>query len=166
MYEEAFFALLEALHKQHPSDNLALAGGCAMNSVANGKVYLRTPFKKMYLPAAAGDAGGAIGAAAVVHTKLSSDLSPLSSDLRPLLSAYLGPDSSEEEIHALLDWKKKEIADAGCTVSYIGDEEELSKKTAQSIADGKVVGWFQGRMEWGPRALGNRSILADPRSRT
>ena len=70
MYEKAFFALLTALHKQHPSDNLALAGGCAMNSVANGKVYLRTPFKKMYLPAAAGDAGGAIGAAAFVASQL------------------------------------------------------------------------------------------------
>src|SRR5256714_11676850 len=69
-YEKAFFALLQALHKQHPSDHLALAGGCAMNSVANGKVYRRTPFKKMYCPAAAGDAGGAIGAAALVQTQL------------------------------------------------------------------------------------------------
>src|SRR2546428_222154 len=72
--------------------------------------------------------------------------------------------ATEEEIAALIDWKRKEIADAGCTVSYIGDEDELSKKTAQAIADGKIVGWFQGRMEWGPRALGNRSILADPRN--
>ena len=70
IYEEAFFALLQALHSRHPSDNLALSGGCAMNSVANGKVYLRTPFKKMYLPAAAGDAGGAIGAAAIVQAQL------------------------------------------------------------------------------------------------
>src|SRR6202011_1174745 len=71
-YEKAFFELLQALHKQHPSDNLALAGGCAMNSVANGKVYQRTPFKRMYLPAAAGDAGGAIGAAAVVNAQRST----------------------------------------------------------------------------------------------
>jgi carbamoyltransferase len=155
-YEKAFFGLLQALHKQHPSDNLALAGGCAMNSVANGKVYRRTPFKKMYLPAAAGDAGGAIGAAAFVHSRLGIENSKLD-------TAYLGPDSSEEEIHALIDWKKKEIADAGCTISYIGDEEELAKRTAQAIADEKIVGWFHGRMEWGPRALGNRSILADPR---
>src|SRR5438270_6541261 len=70
MYEEAFFALLNTLHRKHPSSNLALAGGCAMNSVANGKVYLRTPFRKMYLPAAAGDAGGAIGAACVVQSRL------------------------------------------------------------------------------------------------
>jgi carbamoyltransferase len=166
-YEKAFFALLQTLHKKHPSDNLALSGGCAMNSVANGKVYRRTPFKKMYLPAAAGDAGGAIGAAMLVLSTLNKGLDQhLSSDLRPLMSAYLGPDSSEEEIHALIDWKKKELSAAGCTISYIGDEEELLKKTAQAIADGKIVGWFQGRMEWGPRALGNRSILADPRNAT
>jgi carbamoyltransferase len=219
IYEKAFFELLQVVHKQHPSDNLALAGGCAMNSVANGKVYRRTPFKKMYLPAAAGDAGGAIGAAAFVQsqldksgkvgssqmkdretkrptadsqpptsssnprasnsqlpapsskllagasnlTPLTSDLGPLTSDLRPLTSAYLGPESTPEEIHALLDWKKKEIEKAGCTILYVADEQELVRRTAQAIADGKVIGWFQGRMEWGPRALGNRSILADPR---
>ena len=184
-YEKAFFALLQSLHKQHPSDYLALAGGCAMNSVANGKVYRRTPFKKMYLPAAAGDAGGAIGAAALVQSRLTKSGEVSSSEVgdgeansnlpssifdlrstRTLDSAYLGPDASEAEIHQLIDWKKKEIGDAGCTISYVGDEEELSKRTAQAIADGRIVGWFQGRMEWGPRALGNRSILADPRSAT
>ena len=169
-YEKAFFALLQALHERHPSDNLALAGGCAMNSVANGKVYRRTPFKKMYCPAAAGDAGGAIGAAVYVQSQISdqqsavSDQVNVSSDLCPLISAYLGPEATEEEIAALIDWKRKEIANAGCTISYIGDEDELSKKTAHAIADGKIVGWFQGRMEWGPRPLGNRSILADPRN--
>src|SRR5436853_900922 len=76
-YEEAFFALLQALHKRHPSDNLALAGGCAMNSVANGKVYRRTPFKTMYWPAAAGDAGGAIGAAAFVQAELDKSNEPV-----------------------------------------------------------------------------------------
>ena len=187
-YEKAFFALLQALHKQHPSDNLAIAGGCAMNSVANGKVYRRTPFKKMYCPAAAGDAGGAIGAAALVQAQLDKSAEAGSSEIEvgssktedsdsqfrssiynlrskhSLITAYLGPEATEAEIHALIDWKKKEIADAGCTVSYVGDEEELSEKTAQAIADGKIIGWFQGRMEWGPRALGNRSILADPRN--
>jgi carbamoyltransferase len=182
LYEKAFFSLLNALHEQYPSNNLALAGGCAMNSVANGKVYRRTSFKKMYLPAAAGDAGGAIGAAAYVQTQISSSKSQapnsdaLTSDLRPLTSAsyqlqskhsldsaYLGPGSTEQEIHALLDWKKEEIAEAGCSISFLGVEEDLVRRTAQAIADGKIVGWFQGRMEWGPRALGNRSILADPR---
>jgi len=164
-YEKAFFALLQSLHKQHPSDNLAIAGGCAMNSVANGKVYRRTPFKKMYCPAAAGDAGGAIGAAALVQAQLTNDQSQITNlASRPLLDAYLGPESNEEEVHALIDWKKKEISDAGCAVALIADEEDLLSKTAKAIADGKIVGWFQGRMEWGPCALGNRSILADPRN--
>ena len=163
LYEKAFFELLHALHKLHPSDNVAVSGGCAMNSVANGKVYRRTPFKKMYLPAAAGDAGGAIGAAAVVFSQLNSKSSEASSVLGPLTTAYLGPESTQEEIHGLLDWKKKELADENCTVALIPIDEELLPKTAQAIVDGKIVGWFQGRMEWGPRALGNRSILADPR---
>ncbi|PYX05366.1 MAG: carbamoyltransferase [Acidobacteria bacterium] len=189
IYERAFFALLQALHEKHPSEHLALAGGCAMNSVANGKVYRRTPFKKMYLPAAAGDAGGAIGAAAYVNSELErSDRGrhdvdgragrpserERASQRRNLKTAsslhfrlsnfspYLGPESSEREIQLLLDRKDKEIVEAGCTLSFLA-EEDLLRQTAQAIADGKVVGWFQGRMEWGPRALGNRSILADPR---
>jgi carbamoyltransferase len=179
-YEKAFFALLHALHKKHPCDNLALAGGCAMNSVANGKVYRRTPFKQMYLPAAAGDAGGAIGAAAVVQAQLSevrsqrSDVrearaadheSPITNhqSLLPLKTAYLGPDATDQEIHALLDWRKNELIFADCVLTFIGVEEDLIRRAAEAIADAKVVGWFQGRMEWGPRALGNRSILADPR---
>ena len=76
----------------------------------------------------------------------------------------MGPAATDEELFGLIDWKTKEIADAGCTVTLINDEEELVKKTARAIADGKIVGWFQGRMEWGPRALGNRSVLADPRN--
>src|SRR5207248_4212887 len=130
IYEKAFFELLGALHKQFPSENLSLCGGCAMNSVANGKVYRRSAFKKMYLPAAAGDAGGAIGAAAVVQAQLAenslrrrraygsersqkSEISVLTSDLppgrrplwaggRPLISAYIGPHFSNEEIEHLL----------------------------------------------------------------
>ncbi|PZR72008.1 MAG: carbamoyltransferase [Chthoniobacterales bacterium] len=177
MYEEAFFALLNALHKKRPSVNLALSGGCAMNSVANGKVYLRTPFRKMYLPAAAGDAGGAIGAAAVVAAKLkfeirnskTSAFSPSTFALSNTASAYLGPSFSNAEIAELLKLREAEIKEAGCTISdfqnFSGSafSRELCTRTAEAIADGKVAGWFQGRMEWGPRALGNRSILGDPR---
>jgi carbamoyltransferase len=188
IYEKAFFELLGALYKEYSCENLALSGGCAMNSVANGKVYRRTAFKKMYLPAAAGDAGGAIGAAAFVHSQIANaeegrsqiedgeprrtedrgqkTESPEAYDLRSggrLDSAYLGPGATHEEIHALLDWRHKQIADAGCSISFIAVEDDLLERTAQAIADGKVVGWFQGRMEWGPRALGNRSIVADPR---
>jgi carbamoyltransferase len=158
MYEEAFFSLLNALHARNPCSNLALAGGCAMNSVANGKVYLRTPFRKMYLPAAAGDAGGAIGAATYVLSQIA--------DSKPrfhLDSAYSGPEFSEDEIGKLLEVERREIGNAGCEILRIDSEKELCQRTATAIAEGKVVGWFQGRMEWGPRALGNRSILCDPR---
>ena len=158
MYEEAFFALLEALHARYPSPNLALSGGCAMNSVANGKVYLRTPFKKMYLPAAAGDAGGAIGGASYVLSMIADGRSRLSLD-----SAYSGPAFSDGEIGKLIETKQQQITDAGCALRWIVNESELCQRTATAIAEGKVIGWFQGRMEWGPRALGNRSILCDPR---
>ena len=158
IYEEAFFALLHTLYARHPLPNLALSGGCAMNSVANGKVYLRTPFKKMYLPAAAGDAGGAIGGATYVLSQIANSKTRLHLD-----SAYSGPAFSDEEIGRLLESKKQEISGQGCQISQVSDREELCKRTATMIANGKVVGWFQGRMEWGPRALGNRSILCDPR---
>ena len=158
IYEEAFFALLHALYARHPLPNLALSGGCAMNSVANGKVYLRTPFKKMYLPAAAGDAGGAIGGATYVLSQIANSKPRLHLD-----SAYSGPAFSNEEIGRLLESKKQEIRNAGCEILRIDNEKELCERTATAIAEGKVVGWFQGRMEWGPRALGNRSILCDPR---
>ena len=137
-----------------------------MNSVANGKVYLRTPFRKMYLPAAAGDAGGAIGAAAYVQSELASDRQRAPSNVRSrfvLDHAYSGPEFSNGEIRKLIQSKNKEISRHGCQISEIKDQDQLCKRTAAAIANGKVVGWFQGRMEWGPRALGNRSILCDPR---
>lgn len=162
MYEEAFFALLNALHRQRPCANLALSGGCAMNSVANGKVYLRTPFRKMYLPAAAGDAGGAIGAATVVAAEVGGQRSEIGGE-----SAYLGPCFSDDEIAQLLR-DRNLLSDLRSPTSDLRVEnmsaaEQLCARTATAIAEGKVVGWFQGRMEWGPRALGNRSILCDPR---
>lgn len=179
MYEEAFFALLRALYRRHPSENLALSGGCAMNSVANGKVYLHTPFRRMYLPAAAGDAGGAIGAAAVVLAELASSggdaeasasnpqSRTLAPRIAPLFSAYLGPETSDSEIETLLQSRgllNAELRPLGAELSLdrLADAE-LCERTARAIAEGKVIGWFQGRMEWGPRALGNRSILGDPR---
>jgi len=158
MYEEAFFALLEALHARYPSSNLALSGGCAMNSVANGKVYLRTPFRKMYLPAAAGDAGGAIGGASYVLSMIADGKPRLSLD-----SAYSGPAFSDQEIEKLIQTKRQQITEAGCEIHRIDNERDLCQRTATAITEGKVIGWFQGRMEWGPRALGNRSILCDPR---
>lgn len=157
MYEEAFFALLQSLHARYRCDNLALSGGCAMNSVANGKVYLNSPFKRMYLPAAAGDAGGAIGSAFVVARQLANR------ERFVMDHAYTGPQTNDAEIKALIDSRNADIQAEKCTVRRIDNETELCQSTATAITEGKVIGWFQGRMEWGPRALGNRSILGDPR---
>ena len=158
MYEEACFALLQSLHAKYQCPNLAFSGGCAMNSVANGKVYRNSPFKRMYLPAAAGDAGGAIGSAFVVANRLGDVKS------RPHMDhGYWGPGATDAEMKTLLDSKAAAIQAEHCMVERIADEGALCQRTAQAITEGKVIGWFQGRMEWGPRALGNRSILGDPR---
>jgi carbamoyltransferase len=161
MYEDAFFNLLNALHKKHGGDAVCVAGGCGMNSVANGKITLRTPFKRVYVQSAAGDAGGAIGAAYSAHHSLGGAI--VRSRAAPMMHAYLGPGCDANEIEELLAKRSDEIVAAGCVVERIDDEEALCKRTAHAIADGLVIGWFQGRMEWGPRALGNRSILGDPR---
>ncbi len=139
-------------------DNLALAGGCAMNSVANGKVYSQTPFRKLYVQAAAGDAGGAIGAALAVWSKLNAATRRATMD-----HAYWGPEYSSAETGAAIEARRRDIDAQACVVSIAKDELELCGQTAQAVAEGAVVGWFQGRMEWGPRALGNRSIVCDPR---
>ncbi|MDZ4404125.1 carbamoyltransferase C-terminal domain-containing protein [Prosthecobacter sp.] len=156
MYEEAFFAMLQSLHAKYQCDDLTLSGGCAMNSVANGKVYLNSPFKRMYLPASAGDAGGAIGSAFVVSRQFHREKFVMD-------HAYVGPCTNDIEIKTLLDARATDIQSENCTVRRFDDEGELCQTTATAITEGKVIGWFQGRMEWGPRALGNRSILGDPR---
>jgi carbamoyltransferase len=157
MYEEAFFNLLMAIHRRSGVNDLALAGGCAMNSVANGKVRRMTPFRRVYVQAAAGDAGGAIGAALATWHKLGGDRSFV------MDHAYWGPAFDRNHVAAVLVQYGNEIAQARCVIEEIADENDLCRRTAAAIAEGKVVGWFQGRMEWGPRALGNRSILCDPR---
>jgi carbamoyltransferase len=157
MYEESFFHLLNTLHRRHSIDAVAIAGGCGMNSVANGKVTLRTPFKRVYVQAAAGDAGGAVGAAYSVWHQRGGARGAAHDN------AYWGPEFSEQEVDRELAQRATEIAGEGCSVRTAADEDALIRETAQAIARGDVVGWFQGRMEWGPRALGNRSILGDPR---
>jgi len=158
MYEEAFFHLLNHLHARHGINSLALAGGCAMNSVANGKIYRRTPIRRVYIQSAAGDAGGAIGAAMTLWHRLRD--SPRNGVMD---HAYWGPQYNDEQIDAVLQCKTEALQAQDCSVDRITDEAVLCRSTADAIAKGKVVGWFQGRMEWGPRALGNRSILGDPR---
>jgi carbamoyltransferase len=157
MYEESFFHLIGNVQEKHGLTDLALAGGCAMNSVANGKVRRVSPFRRVYVQAAAGDAGGAIGAASWVWHKLGGKRSYV------MDHAYWGPAFGPNDIAALLAEHKRQIAEAGCTLEEVTNERTLCERTAAAIADGRVVGWFQGRMEWGPRALGNRSILCDPR---
>ena len=161
MYEEAFFNLLKNLHNKYKLNNLAIAGGCAMNSVANGKVILNTPFKKIYVQAAAGDAGGAIGAALTTWYSFSH----AKNQKRKILHdhAYWGPSFTNEYIGKLLNTQKDTIEKQNCVVEKFSDFLKLTQITAKEIAEGKVVGWFQGKMEWGPRSLGNRSIVCDPR---
>jgi len=157
MYEEAFFALLNSLHKRYGGDNLTLSGGCAMNSVANGKVIRQTLFKQLYIQSAAGDAGGAIGAALVAAQQLGE------TKRSHMSHAYYGPEFSDDEFKALLLDEGDRLTEAGCQIIEFDENSNLCKATAQAISEGKVIGWFQGRLEWGPRALGNRSILGDPR---
>jgi carbamoyltransferase len=157
LYEEAFFNLLEVLQKRCGLTDLALAGGCAMNSVANGKIRRMTPFRRVYVQAAAGDAGGAIGSAFAVWHKLGGKRTFV------MDHAYWGPGFGTTDIAQILAAHRPNLSATGCTIEEISDEAELCRRTAAAIADGQVVGWFQGRMEWGPRALGNRSILCDPR---
>lgn len=156
--EEAYFYLLNNLYKETKLKNLCLAGGVALNSVANGKVFDSTPFEEVYIQPAAGDAGTAIGAAYYVYHQILNQPRDFT-----MVHSYWGPEFSNEDIGKELETKNGALRERGCEVQEIPDETALCKQTAEHIADGKVVGWFQGRMEWGPRALGNRSILVDPR---
>ncbi|MGH6827648.1 MAG: carbamoyltransferase family protein, partial [Rhizomicrobium sp.] len=157
MYEEGFFNILQQLQKDTGFCELALAGGCAANSVANGKVRRRSGFRRVYVQSAAGDAGGAIGAALSVWNGLKGTRSFV------MNHAYWGPGYTGDELAQTLARRQDALDKATCTTEALPDDFTLCKRTAAAIAAGKVVGWFQGRMEWGPRALGNRSILGDPR---
>lgn len=148
--EETLLVIARALHEETKSDNLCLAGGLFLNCVANQRILEETPFKNIFIQPAAGDAGGAIGAA------LYADHCLLDNPRRyPMTDAYLGPEYSETTI-------RKKLQNAGVAFEEY-DEGALAALVASKIAEGKVIGWLQGRMEIGPRALGNRSILADPR---
>jgi len=157
LYEEAFFHVLRAAHRMADSDALCLAGGCGFNSLANGRIFEKTPFKRLYVQAAAGDAGGAMGAAYHVWNRVLGN--PRSFVMN---HAYWGPEFNEAEIEAVVNENRARIEAERCQIERVATTS-ITDRTAQVIADGGVVGWFQGRMEWGPRALGNRSILGDPR---
>ena len=156
--EEVVLDRLGMLRKSTGLRNLCLAGGVAFNCVVNGKIREATGFDQVYIQPAAGDAGLAIGAAMHQwHACGQRDRAFV------MEHANWGPEADANEIDQLVGARGAEIEGQGCEIVRFGSERELLERTARAIADGQVVGWFQGRMEWGPRALGNRSILADPR---
>jgi carbamoyltransferase len=153
--EEVLFEMLRALHARTKQKAVCLAGGVAFNCVANGKIFDETPFEKIFLQPASGDAGLAIGAAYYVHHQILGQ--PRSFVME---HAYWGPGYSHEEMLAAI--RASRLESEGLEISEL-HEKAIAKEAAKEIAAGKILGWYQGRAEWGPRALGNRSIVADPR---
>ena len=158
VFEEAAFHVLNQVHRDTGLKRLCLAGGCAMNSVMNGHIRERTPFEQVYIQPAAGDNGTALGAAlSVQHQALGMPRGFVMSH------AYWGTESSREDVASAIAQRHHEFESSGCTCRTFETSDQLCQWTAERLRDGRVVGWFQGRMEWGSRALGHRSILADPR---
>ena len=155
--EEIMIKIANSLRKEFKKENLCLAGGVALNCVANGKIKQEKIFENIYVQPAAGDAGGSLGAAlAFWHINLKKEKNINNSVKDLMKGSYLGPEYSDQQI-------KIELDNFGAIYeSY--SQEKIIEKTAKILSEGKSVGWFQGKMEFGPRALGNRSILADPRS--
>jgi carbamoyltransferase len=154
--EEVMLRLTRALASEFGQRNLCLAGGVALNCVANGKILRSGVFDQIWIQPAAGDAGGAVGAAYVAYHERHGRPRLVDAGQDSMAGSYLGPSFTQTEIN-------ERLTKAGARFDVVGDEQ-LVAETAQALADGKAVGWFQGRMEFGPRALGNRSILGDPRS--
>jgi carbamoyltransferase len=155
--EEIMIKIVKEAKRLTNSKNLCLSGGVALNCVANGKIEELKIFDNIYIQPASGDAGGALGCALAINHMYFNSERIYSKDYDLMKGSYLGPFYSNKEI-ILTNKKHKAIYE------YIDSYEELSKKTSKLIAEGNVIGWFQGRSEFGPRALGNRSILADPRN--
>jgi carbamoyltransferase len=150
MLEEAELALVQKLQKETGLKSLCMAGGVALNSAFNGKILPKTDFEDIYIHSAAGDAGTSLGVCYYIYHQILDN--PRGEALQ---HAYTGPHYSNEQI-------AKSLGEQNLPCEELSNED-LVKRVAEIIAEGKVVGWFQGRMEWGPRALGNRSIVADPR---
>jgi carbamoyltransferase len=153
--EEVVLTMTRSLAKKYSIPNLCMAGGVALNCVANGKILRDKAFKDIWIQPASGDAGGALGGAlAVWHKELSNPRVVNPNDA--MQGSYLGPSYEQDTIEA-------ELTKCGTKFESVS-EGEMIEQTAQALADGKAIGWFQGRMEFGPRSLGGRSILGDPRS--
>lgn len=149
--EEILLNMANSLHRKTGQKRLCMAGGVALNSVANARILKETPFEELYVQPAAGDGGGAVGAAFYAYNCLLNKPRSFVMD-----HAYWGREYNHEEVRRFL-------TDNNIPHQYIADEKKLLDTTVEYLLQGKVVGWYQGRFEWGPRALGNRSILADPR---
>jgi carbamoyltransferase len=151
--EEIYFKILNHLYLLTKTENLCLSGGVALNALANGKIYEKTPFKNIYVFGAAGDSGGALGSALLTYYFILDNKRKNS-----IKNLYFGQSYKNPEI-------EKELIAYGLEYKKFKTEKELISKTAKLLSEGKIIGWFQGKMEFGPRALGNRSILSSPNPR-
>jgi carbamoyltransferase len=154
--EEVVLRLARTVHQELQIENLCLAGGVALNCVANGRILREGPFKNLWIQPAAGDAGGAVGAALAVHHEYHDQPRKNAIGQDGMAGALLGPQFPNEEIRGYL-------GETGARYEFLADEQ-LLPRVAELLEKGNVIGWFQGRMEFGPRALGARSILGDPRN--
>src|SRR5256714_10193521 len=154
--EDIMLRMARPVHRETGMDNLCLAGGVALNCVANGRILREGPFRRLWIQPAAGDAGGALGVAQLIWHRYGGGARRVRPGRDAMQGAYLGPEFASQEIAAYLD-------SVGATFDRL-DVYCLRQRVAQLLAQEKVVGWFNGRMEFGPRALGARSILGDPRS--
>ena len=154
-YEKVLFHILNTLNEKFPNNNkLCLAGGCAQNSLANGKITTVSKFDEVWIQPAAGDAGGALGAALVTHFEKNGS--------RPnyMVNSSLGLSYSNEQISNIINADNRLNS---FKINYFQDNDQLEDETVKALLSGNVIGFFHGAFEWGPRALGNRSIIVDPR---
>ncbi|HPS55185.1 MAG TPA: carbamoyltransferase N-terminal domain-containing protein, partial [Sedimentisphaerales bacterium] len=155
--EEIMLRIVRHAHELTGMKNLVLSGGCALNCVANGKIFKNGPFENMWIQPAAGDAGSALGAAMFVHYQLLGNERKIESGQDSQHGSLLGPSFSGAQITGYLD-------SVNAVYHTINDEEKLLESVVDQMQNGNVIGWFHGRMEFGPRALGSRSIIGDPRN--
>ena len=157
-FEEILINIVNDLYEKNKNENLCISGGSGMNSVANGILFEKTKYKNIYIPSAPGDAGGSLGSAAYQINKINN--TSIQFDDNP----YLGPSYSDEAIKKDIDDNMTTIKESSIKINKFDRFDELSLNISKELSNGKIVGFFNERMEWGPRALGNRSILADPRN--
>ncbi|MDA7733629.1 carbamoyltransferase [Candidatus Pelagibacter sp.] len=157
-FEEILINIVNDLYQKNKNENLCISGGSGMNSVANGILFEKTKYKNIYIPPAPGDAGGSLGSAAYQINKINN--TSIQFDDNP----YLGPGYSDDSIKKDIDNNMRIIKESAVKIKKFDSFEELSLNISKELSNKKIVGFFNERMEWGPRALGNRSILADPRN--